>query len=75
MGGRPLGTESLPALLLLAEVSAEVSAGGAGVELVPAEGSCGGVGVELAGVELDVEFVVEPVVEPGEGCVLCGCVV
>lgn len=67
MGGGPLGTESLAALLLLAELSAEVSAGGAGVGLVPAEGSCGG-----AGVELDVELVVEPDVEPGEGCVLCG---
>src|ERR1022692_1024819 len=53
MGGGPVGTESLPALLL-AEVSAEVSAGGVG--LVPAEGSCGGAGFEL---------VVEPAVEPG----------
>src|ERR1022692_4957513 len=60
MGGGPVGTESLPALLLLAEVSA------GGVGLVPAEGSSGGAGVEL---------VVEPVVEPGEGCVLCGCAV
>jgi len=59
-----VGTESLPAGLLLAEVSAEVSAGGVG--LVPAEGSCGGAGVEL---------VVEPVVEPDAGGVLCGCAV
>lgn len=66
MGGGPAGTESLAALPLLAEVSAEVSAGGAGVGLVLADGSCGGAGVEL---------VVEPVVEPDEGCVLCGCAV
>jgi hypothetical protein len=64
MGGGPVGTESLPAGLLLAEVSA------GGVGLVFAEGSCGG-----AGVELDVELVVEPDVEPGEGGVLCGCAV
>jgi len=60
MGGGPLGTESLPALLLLEEVSA------GGVELGVAEESCGGAGVEL---------VVEPVVEPVEGCVLGVCAV
>jgi len=39
MGGGPLGTGLLPALLL-SEVSAEVSPGGVGVELVvdPGEG-------------------------------------
>jgi len=66
MGGGPLGAASLPAVLLPVLALEEVSAGGAGAELVLAGAFCGGAGVEL---------VVEPVVEPGEGCVLCGCAV
>jgi hypothetical protein len=47
MGGGPLGTESLPALLL-----EEESAGGVGVELGVADGSGGGAGVEPLDVDV-----------------------
>ncbi len=71
MGGGPLGTESVPALLLLAEVSA----GGVGVELGVV---AGGAGVEpVVGPEADPDVVpvVVPVDDPLDGCVLGGCAV